>query len=199
MIDLGGRIEGQGDYAMMPSRVVLLALVLTAVPLAPAAAQFGGMPGMPGSPGMSPGAGSPFGQAPQQGPPPACQQLITARDETQKHGQALAAAGQKKLPPEEVCKLFKVFIASETKMVKGLKDNATTCGVPPEVIKQVETQHNKASQMAKQVCDVAAQGARPSGPSLSEALGTTPAVPDSSQTKRGAGTFDTLQGSPLTR
>jgi len=184
---------------MISSRVLPLVVVLVAMPLAPAAAQFGGMPGMPGSPGMSPGMGSPFGQAPQQGPPPACQQLITARDETQKYGQALSVAGQKKAPPEEVCKLFKVFIASETKMVKGLKDNAATCGVPPEVIKQVETQHNKAAAMAKQVCDVAAQGARPTGPSLSDALGTTPTVPDASQTKRGAGTFDTLQGSPLTR
>jgi len=184
---------------MISSRVLPFVVVLAAMPLAPAAAQFGGMPGMPGSPGMSPGTGSPFGQAPQQGPPPACQQLITARDETQKYGQALSVAGQKKAPPEEVCKLFKVFIAAETKMVKGLKDNAATCGVPPEVIKQVETQHNKAAAMAKQVCDVAAQGAHPAGPSLSDALGTTPTVPDASQTKRGAGTFDTLQGSPLTR
>ena len=37
------------------------------------------------------------------------------------------------------------------------------------------------------------------GERLGDALGTTPTVPDASQTKRGAGTFDTLQGSPLTR
>jgi hypothetical protein len=90
---------------MLPSRVLPLALVLAALPLGPAAAQFGGMPGMPGSPGMpggpgmSPG-GSPFEQqAPRQQPPPACMQLMTNRDETQKHGQALQAAGQKKAPP----------------------------------------------------------------------------------------------------
>ena len=154
---------------------------------------------MPGSPGMSPGAGSPFGQAPQQGPPPACQQLLAARDETQKHGQALSAAGQKKAPPEEICKLFKVFIVAETKMVKGLETHSATCGVPPEVIKQVKAQHSKALQMSKQVCDVAAQGARPTGPSRSDALGTTPMVPDASATKRGAGTFDTLENSPLVR
>src|SRR6266705_7030471 len=133
----------------MPSRVLPLVLVLAALPLGPAAAQFGGMPGMPGSPGMSPGAGSPFG-APQQGPPPACQQLLTNRDETQKHGQALSAAGQKKAPPDEICKLFKAFLASETRMMKGLEENSATCGVPADVIKQVKAQHNKASQMAKQ-------------------------------------------------
>ena len=121
------------------------------------------------------------------------------RDETQKHGQALSAAGQKKAPPEEICKLFKVFLASETKMVKGLEANSATCGVPPEVIKQVKAQHNKAEAMAKQVCEVAAQGPRPTGPSLGETLGTTPMVPDTSAKKQGAGTFDTLEGSPLTR
>jgi predicted acylesterase/phospholipase RssA len=78
--------------------------------------------------------------------------------------------------------------------------NSTLCGVPGEVIKNVKAGHSKASQVAKQVCDVAARGAQPAGPSLSEALGTTPTVPDSSTaTKRGAGTFDTLEGSPLAR
>ena len=181
------------------SRVLPLGLALVVLPLWPAGAQFGGMPGMPGSPGMSPGTpGAPFG-APQQGPPPACQQLITYRDETQKHGQALSTAGQKKLPPEEICKLFKVFLSAETKMIKGLEEHSTTCGVPPDLIKQVKAGHSKASQMSKQVCDVAAQGARPAGPSLSDALGTTPLVPDTSTTQKGQGTFDTLTGNALAR
>ena len=191
---------------MTPSRVVplLLALAIVAlwmVPLWPAAAQFGGMPGMPGSPGMGgPGMASPFGAPPpQQGPPPACQQLLAMRDETQKHGAALQAAGQKKAGPEEVCKLFKAFLASETKMIKGLKENSATCGVPPEVIKSVTAAHGKASEMGKHICDAAAQGPRPAGPSLSDALGSTPTVPDTNSTKKGGSTFDTLQGSPLAR
>jgi hypothetical protein len=92
-----------------------------------------------------------------QGPPPACQQLITVRDETQKHGQVLSEAGRRKAPPYEVCNLFKVFIASETRMVNGLEENAATCGVPLEVIKQVKAQYSKARQMAERVCDVAGQ------------------------------------------
>jgi hypothetical protein len=154
---------------------------------------------MPGSPGMSPGMpGAGFG-APSQ-PPPACQQLLTQRDETAKHGQAIHAAGQKKVPPEELCKLFKTFLSSEGKMLKGLEQHGSTCGVPPEVLKQVKTSHEKAAQVGKNICDAAAQGPRPAGPSLSDALGTTPTVPDSaSATKRGQGTFDTLTGSPLTR
>jgi hypothetical protein len=143
----------RGEYAMTPSRVLALVLVLAALPPGPAAAQFGGVQGSP--PEISPGAGSPSGQAPPQRPPPACQQLLTARDETQKYGQALSAAGQKKAPPEEVCKLFKVFIRAETRMAQGLEQHSATCGVPADTIKQVKAQHLKASQMAKQVCDVA--------------------------------------------
>jgi hypothetical protein len=180
---------------MTLSRALPWVLVLAVLPLSPAAAQFGGMPGMPGSPGMSPGG---FG-APAE-PPAACQQLLTIRDETAKHGQAIHAAGQKKVPPEELCKLFKAFLSSEGKMVKGLEQNSATCGVPPEVLKQVKASHEKAAQVGKQVCDAAAQGPRPAGPSLSDALGTTPMMPDSSTaTKKGQGTFDTLTGSPLAR
>jgi len=196
----------QGNDAMMLSRAFPFALLLAVAPLYPAVAQFGGMPGMPGSGppgmspgmpgGMSPGMGSPFG-APQQGPPPACQQLLTYRDETQKHGKALQAAGQKKAPPEEVCKLFKAFLASETKMIKALEEMSATCGVPAELISQIKVSHGKASQTGKQICDVAAQP-RQAGPSLSDALGSTPMVPDAS-TARSGGTFDTLSGSPLAR
>jgi hypothetical protein len=183
-------------------RALPFALLLAALPLAPAAAQFGGMPGMPGSPGMpgAPGApGGGFGAAPQQGPPPACQALLANRDETQKHAMAIRDAGKKKVGPEEACKLFKTFLASETKMIKALEEHAATCGVPPDVIKSLKAQHAQASKTGKHVCDAAAQGPRPSGPSLSDALGTTPMVPDAAGAKKGAGTYDTLTGTPLQR
>src|SRR5215472_12642761 len=120
-----GRIGRPGTTVMTLSRALPLAWVLAVVPLWPAAAQFGGMPGMPGSPGMSPGPGmSPSPGMPgmpggafsaPQAPPPACQQLLANRDDVSKHGQALQAAGQKKAPPEELCKLFKVFLSAEDK------------------------------------------------------------------------------------
>jgi hypothetical protein len=182
-------------------RALPLVFMLAALPFQPATAQFGGMPGLPGSPGMpgSPG-GAPggFGAAPSA-PPIACQQLMAQRDETQKHANAIRNAGLKKAGPEEACKLFKVFLASETKMIKGLEEHSATCGVPPDVIKQLKASHAQAGQTAKQVCDAAAQGPRPTGPSLSDALGTTPMVPDASGPKKGAGTYDTLTGNPLGR
>ena len=183
-------------------RALPLVLVLAAVPFQPAFAQFGGMPGMPGAPGMPGGGGGGFGAAPppqQQGPPPACQQLLVLRDEMQKHGMALQAAGKKKAGPEVACKLFKSFLAAETKMIKSLDQNSTLCGVPGDVIKQLKTQHAQAEKSGAQVCEAAARGPGPAGPSLSDALGSTPTIPSAAEAKRGAGTFETLTGNPLQR
>src|SRR5713226_6999033 len=116
---------------MTLSRAFPLVLALAALPPWPAAAQFGGIPG------TSPGLGT--------APPPQCQQLLSYRDETRKHGQALQAAGQKKAPAEEVCTLFKAFLAAETKLVDGLEEHSAACSVPAEVIKQVKASHAKAA------------------------------------------------------
>ncbi|HEY4404301.1 MAG TPA: hypothetical protein VGN55_06565 [Xanthobacteraceae bacterium] len=178
-------------------RVALVA-VLAVASAHSAQAQFGGMPGMPGSPGMG---GSGFG-GPPAGPPPACLQLMTLRDETQKNGAAIAAASKRKAEPAEACKLFKVFIASEAKFIQGMSENSTICGVPPQAIKQYQEGHGKASLIAKQVCD-AAEHPRQTGPSLSDALNSAPVIPDTNNTNNAkagrGGTFDTLQGNPLTR
>ena len=87
---------------------------------------------------------------------------------------------------------------SEAKMMKAVEENLAVCGIPSSVPKEMKASHAKASELAKQVCDVAAQGPRPAGPSLSDALGTAPTVPDATHNKRG-GAFDTLSGSILAR
>lgn len=189
----------------MTSRALPLALAFVALSFTAAQAQFGGMGmGMPGSPGMgmpsAPMSPSPFGAQPQQPQqaPAACQNLLVLRDNTQKAGAALKAASEKKAAPEEACKLFKAFVGAESKMIKALEENSQACGVPLDAIKQVKAQHVNVGKMAKQVCDAAAAGPRPTGPSFGEVLGSTPAVPDNS-TKRGYGTFDTLSGNQLLR
>src|SRR5262245_54967564 len=89
----------------------------------------------------------------------------------------LQAAGEKKAPPDELSNLFKAF----------LQEDSATCGVPSEVLKQVKEGHGK------KICDAAAQGPRSAIPSLADALGATPTVPDASAaSKKGASTFDTL-------
>ena len=175
-------------------RVLSLAGVLALASAHTALAQFGGMPGMPGSPGMGGFGGPPAG------PPPACQQLMVMRDEAQKNGAAIGAANQRKVKPEltEVCKLFKVFLASEAKFIQGMSENVSLCGVPPQAIKSYQESHGKASLIGKQVCD-AAEHPRPTGPSLSDALNSAPVLPDADNTKTGRGTYDTLQGNALAR
>jgi hypothetical protein len=175
---------------MMVCRGLLIAAAVLTLPVSHAAAQFGGMPGMPGA---SPGPG--FG-APPQAPPRACQQLVVLRDEAQKNAGAIQAANERKAPVQEACRLFKVFAASEFKMMKAIEENMAVCGIPADVPKQLKAGHAKTTQITKEVCDAAAMGPRPSGPSLSDVLGTTPTVPDS--TRRG-GAFDTLTGNALAR
>ena len=177
----------------------LLAIALVGATIPHAGAQFGGMPGMPGSggppgapPGGPPGAG--FGGPPAAGPPPQCQQLLTLRDELQKQGAAISAANDKKADVKVACGLFRNYLATEAKMIKALDTNGPSCGVPKEVNQQVRGSHAKAQQLGKQVCDAAARGPAPAGPTLSDALGISPTLPDS---KKGAGTFDTLTGNPF--
>jgi hypothetical protein len=127
----------------MLHRSLPLILVLAILPL-PVAAQMGGLP--PGWTSL-----------------PACQQLLIDRDETQRHAAALRDASSRKAQPDEVCTLFKAFLAAEAKMIEGLKDNATTCRVPPELLKSVARAHSKAGEMADRVCE-AMGGGPPSRP-----------------------------------
>jgi len=166
----------------------LLAAAIVGITFHHAGAQFGGMPGMPGSGG--------FG-GPPAAPPPQCQELLTIRDTLQKHGQAIEAANTKKAHVKVACKLFRNYIATEAKMIRLLDANGPSCGVPPQINKQVRESHAKAIQIGKQVCEAAARGPAQTGPSLSDALGTTPPIP-TGKTK-GAGTFETLTGNPFER
>ena len=84
-------------------------------------------------------------------------------------------------------------------MLKMLEADGAACGAGPQVVQQVRGSHAKAQQIGKQVCDAAARGPAPTGPTLSDALGTSPALPDTERHKKGAGTFDTLTGNPFAR
>ena len=169
----------------------LLAIAIVGATIPYAGAQFGGMPGMPGS--GPPGGG--FG-APQQGPPPQCRALLNIRDELQKHGEAISNANNKKADVKVACGLFRKYLAAEAKMIKMLETDGPSCGAGPQVVQQVRGSHAKAQQIGKQVCDAAARGPAAAGPTLSDALGTSPSLPDT-RDKKGAGTFETLTGNPF--
>jgi hypothetical protein len=161
-------------------------------------AQFGGMPGLPGSPGAPGGApGGGFGP-PGGGPPPACRDLLTLRDEVQKHAAALQRASQQKASPVVACKLFRTFLAADSKMIKAVNQNGAQCGVPSNMPQEMKNGHANAEKIAKQVCDAAANVGRPQTPSLSDAFGSGPILPDTTKKDRG-GPFDSLSGNVLAR
>ena len=97
--------------------------------------------------------------------------------------------------------MIKGYAAAEAKVVKFITTNSQSCGIPPEAATAMKTNHERTLQAQHQICTLSAAGApRPTGPGLSEALGTTrvpgtildPLAPHS-------GTFDTLTGNVLTK
>jgi hypothetical protein len=137
-------------------------------------------------------------QAPNQEPPPCIKQFLVLRADAETKAKALQAASKRQATPQEACGLFNAFVRAEEKVVKYAGDNTVWCGIPPNIVQQMKANHAKARTARTRVCQAAAQPVRPAGPTLGEALGTTP-VPDASNTKRGHGIFDTLTGSPLGR
>jgi hypothetical protein len=138
-------------------RAILLGLLIVALPF-PASAQIGGGQGeLPGGPWTLPPPARP------PAPLPVCQQLLALRDEVQKHGTAIQKANERKATVQDACKLFKTFLAEEAKFIRGLEDNSQTCAVPSDAMKQAKEAHAKAGEVARQVCDAAARGVRPSG------------------------------------
>ena len=137
---------------------------------------------------------NPFESPAQQGEPPCFKEFSALRGESEKRGKAIQAASNRKAGPPEACKLFNALMASEVKLIAYVEKNGKSCGMPPQVAGQLKANHDKVKGIRDRVCQVAAAGpARPAGPTLSDALGTS-TLPDASNIKtgRGGGTFDTL-------
>jgi hypothetical protein len=156
-------------------------------------------------PGMGfPGAGmggfntAPAAPPPQQQAPPCFKEFAPLRGEAEKRANVLKAAMQKKVPREEACKLLKSFSEAESRVLKFVTTNAASCGIPTDAVTAMKGNHERTNKMATQVCSASAGAAKPSGPGLSEALGTTrggtldPLAPQS-------GGLDTLTGNVLSR
>lgn len=121
------------------------------------------------------------------------------RTDAEAKAKAIQAAGKRKAPPQEACKLIGSFAQAETKMIKFVEANAQKCGIPPQVGEQMKKGHANTTQLQTKVCAAAAQGpAAPAGPSLSEALGSA-SLPEAKASRKGGSTFDTLSGNVLTR
>ena len=140
--------------------------------------------------------------APQGGPPDECmKQFIPLREEAEKRGKLIKAASERHAPPDEACKLIASFGQAETNMIKFIQSHSAKCGIPPQVSEQMKTGHKNTETMQKKVCAVAQQAQQkgPAGPSLSEILGSSTALPEVTTAKKGGSTFDTLNGNVLAR
>jgi hypothetical protein len=157
--------------------------------------------------GAAPLTGSAFERAPappsQAGASDECMKgFVPLREEAEKRGKLIKAAGERHAPPDEACKLIGNFGQAEIKMIKYVESRAAKCGIPPQVTDQLKNGHKHTEDMQKKVCAVAQQAQQkgPAGPSLSEVLGSSAALPEATATKRGGGsTFDTLNGNVLAR
>jgi hypothetical protein len=170
------------------------------------AASFGQPSAFPSN-GAAPitGAGVPTAPPPQAagGPSEACMKgFVPLREDAEKRGKLIKAASDRHAQPEEACKLIGDYSQAEIKMITYVKLNATKCGIPPQISDQLKKGHAGTEQMMKKVCAMAQQRQQgPAGPSLSEVLGSSSALPEATATakKSGGTTFDTLNGNVLAR
>ena len=124
--------------------------------------------------------------------------FLPLRQEAEKRGKLIKAASERHAPADEACKLIENFGQAEVKMIKYVETYGTKCGIPPQIHAQLEKGHVNTETMQKKVCTMAQQ--RPAGPSLSEVLGSSTAIPTATPIKHArGGVFDTLEGNVLER
>jgi hypothetical protein len=159
--------------------------------VAPVMGGGGGFGAPPGGP--QPGAG---------GPPEACMKaFMPLRGDAEKKGKLIKVASERHAGPDEACKLIGNYAAAETKMISYVEKNGQKCGIPPQIAEQLKGGHKGTEALLKKVCGVAEQmkTAGPAGPTLSDVLGTSNALPEATVAKKGGSTFDTLNGNVLSR
>jgi hypothetical protein len=131
-----------------------------------------------------------------------CQdEFMELQKEREQRGLALKQAQGRKPERAEFCGLIKTYSAVESKVVKFMETNNVWCGIPPQAVEQIKTVHAGTQKALKTVCSGGpgpGSGGPPPPPSLSDVLGTS-RVPDSTSTRPGRGTLDTLTGNPLGR
>jgi hypothetical protein len=99
---------------------------------------FGGMPDVPRGLPAPDVAGS---SGPPAALPPVCRELLTLREETNRHEQAIQRATERRAPVQVACRLVREGAAVQTKFLKGLEEHGGTCGTPADELKLVKERH----------------------------------------------------------
>ncbi len=127
--------------------------------------------------------------------------FVPLREEAERRGKMIKAASDRKAPPDEACKLIKNFGQAEMKMIHMSRP------IPPnaEFRRRSPTSSRTATRTPRRCRSRSAtsrsrrQTRGPAGPSLSEVLGSSAALPEAQAVKKGGSTFDTLNGNVLQR
>ena len=111
----------------------------------------------------SPNASAPpfSSTAPWPDPPPAPDnpcvgEFRPLRAEAERRGQLLRAASERHAAPEEACRLMGEFIAAEVKMMKYVELKGSACGIPRNIMDQLNSGHKHSEDMRTRICTAAA-------------------------------------------
>jgi hypothetical protein len=156
-------------------------------------------PGGFGPPQSGFGPPRPTGPAPSQAALEACsREFARLRADADKKSAVAKSISEKHGTPVEFCKAITGLHGAMVTWWKYAKSQVPTCGVPNEVVKQLNDQQVQLAKVKTQVCNAAANGASaPRAPSLSEALGATSQPTERNTTVKRGGTLDTLTGNPI--
>jgi len=88
----------------------------------------------------------------------ACREgFVALRDEAERRGKAIKAAGERRAPPDEACKLITSYSEAELDMMKYVEINTTKCAIPVQIAEQLKSGHKNTEELEKKVCTVAEQ------------------------------------------
>lgn len=118
--------------------------------------------------------------------------------EIQKRGKALQEMSKRKGTAKDACAALRSYAAAEDGMLKFLRTHSGGCGIPPEILQQLQTGNAKSTTMRDNVCKVAAQQqAAPPPPPPSQGLSGVLGSGGGGASSGGTGVFESLTGNVL--
>jgi hypothetical protein len=154
-----------GGTAMVTCRLIALSALAAVTFAADAAMAQGAFPApLPGRdattinpPAAAPLLGIP---APPRTPAAECINGFTPlRQDAEKKGKLIKAAGDRHAAPEEACMLIVSYLEAETRMIKYVEANAQ-CGIPAQVADQLKAGRKNTEALRMRVCAAADQAQR---------------------------------------
>ena len=77
------------------------------------------------------------------------------RDEAVRRGALIRAAGAQHVSAAVACKLVDEFMVAEAKMLNYVQAKSAECGMPPDILDQLNTSHKKTEAMRERICSSA--------------------------------------------